>query len=400
MVACRRYIRSAMNFVTSVASTTYYLDFQPDGNYSWGTAHSTQENYLPIAEATTDSAGNIITVTDKRPLSPGVGKINADLLRSRNLTAEHDAHLVNYNAHLVNYVLQVPYGVTSGPSNYYLVNLSPAPTGYVEGLAVAVKIHVDNAGASTLNINGMGGKSIKKPNGNDVSGGNLKAGSIYTLRYNGINFILQGEMGVGNAQPEHVLTTKTFTNDNGEQTGTMPNRGAYNITPGVSNIAIPNGYHNGAGVVYGDGDLMAGNIKQGVNIFGVAGNLIPGNLQTSNSYSSQHSNTAPDVMKSTGQIATGLTIDANVEVTTNNSLLIGGCCVPIPTSTGGTQQLFIDEVEVASQSIPANINTQYHLRGSRVVNSGNRIVRQYLKRTGTDLYANPAVTFAFVIGGV
>lgn len=89
----RRFTPAAASFTTSLALATYYLDFQPDGTYSWGTAHSAQTGYLPVAEVTTDAAGAIATVTDKRPLVPGIGKVNADLLRSRNLAAEHDVHL-------------------------------------------------------------------------------------------------------------------------------------------------------------------------------------------------------------------------------------------------------------------------------------------------------------------
>ena len=75
----------------------------------------------------------------------------------------------------------------------------------VDGLCVAVKINVQNTGVSTINVNGLGAKSIKKANGNDVASGNLKAGSIYTLRYNGTNFILQGEGGeYGTALPGDV----------------------------------------------------------------------------------------------------------------------------------------------------------------------------------------------------
>lgn len=51
-------------FTTSVASTTYYLDLNPDGTLSWGTAHSAQSNYLPLYEVTTDASANILTVTD------------------------------------------------------------------------------------------------------------------------------------------------------------------------------------------------------------------------------------------------------------------------------------------------------------------------------------------------
>ena len=53
---------------------------------------------------------------------------------------------------------------------------------------------------------------------NDVSAGNLKSGSIYSMRYNGVNFILQGSDAAGNATPGDVLSGKTFTNDEGNQT--------------------------------------------------------------------------------------------------------------------------------------------------------------------------------------
>jgi hypothetical protein len=68
----------------------------------------------------------------------------------------------------------------------------------------------------------MGAKPIKKPNGNDLVAGNLKAGIVYTVRYNGTNFILQGSDSAGNARPEHVLAGKTFSNDDGpDQVGTL-----------------------------------------------------------------------------------------------------------------------------------------------------------------------------------
>jgi hypothetical protein len=195
----------------------------------------------------------------------------------------------DFDAHLADYVKHPAYAVASGSANTYSVTLNPAPTSYVEGMAIAVKINVDNTGPSTINVNGLGAKAIKKPNGNDVSAGNLKAGSIYTMRYNGTNFILQGEGGSGNAQPSDVLSGKTFTNDSGEQTGTMPNRGAMIITPTTFDQAIPAGYHNGGGIVKGDPDLIPANIKQGVNIFGVIGTLVEGKKWASGQITSSSS---------------------------------------------------------------------------------------------------------------
>jgi hypothetical protein len=56
----------------------------------------------------------------------------------------------------------------------------------------------------------------------------------------------------------------------------MANNGAVTITPGTINQAIAQGYHNGSGIIQGDSDLIASNIKTGINIFGVVGTLIPG----------------------------------------------------------------------------------------------------------------------------
>lgn len=52
--------------------------------------------------------------------------------------------------------------------------------------------------------------------------------------------------------------------------------GAQTITPGTSNIVKPAGIYDGAITVLGDADLIASNIKSGVNIFGVVGSLIEG----------------------------------------------------------------------------------------------------------------------------
>jgi hypothetical protein len=63
----RRRVVNATNFTTVTISTTYYLDYNPDGSTSWGTSHSGTANYVPIASVTTDGSGNISVITDARP---------------------------------------------------------------------------------------------------------------------------------------------------------------------------------------------------------------------------------------------------------------------------------------------------------------------------------------------
>lgn len=201
----------------------------------------------------------------------------------------------------------IAYSITTGSTNTYAITLNPAPTSYTDGMGVTVKINVDATGASTLNVNGLGAVPIKKTNGNDVT--NLKSNGVYTLRYNSTtgNFILQGEGGeygtatqtevlsgytigtengivsgsltlAGSAVDGDVLTGKTYYNTDAktQHTGTMANRGAMTITPGTTNQMIPQGYHDGSGVVIGDSNLISANIKQDVNVFGVLGTLIDG----------------------------------------------------------------------------------------------------------------------------
>jgi len=160
----------------------------------------------------------------------------------------------NLNNHIADYVRQPGYAAGTGSANAYSVTLNPAPTAYVDGMAVAVKINVDNTGASTLNVNGLGAN-------------------------------LQGEGGSGNAQPADVLSGKTFSNDDGDQVGTMPNRTGHVTGQSISRsgttlrIRPQPGYYpgdNGNSVQWNDPNWVAQNIRQGVSIFGLAGTLVEG----------------------------------------------------------------------------------------------------------------------------
>jgi hypothetical protein len=57
----------------------------------------------------------------------------------------------------------------------------------------------------------------------------------------------------------------------GVMTGTMPDNGAVTIVPSTTEQTVAAGYHNGAGTVQGDTDLVSGNIRGGVSLFGVSG---------------------------------------------------------------------------------------------------------------------------------
>lgn len=114
-----------------------------------------------------------------------------------------------------------------------------------------------------------------------TSGGSV-AGSASLIPSNiksGANiFGVQGNViqATGTATANQLLLGQTASTVVGTITGTMPNNGGLGtIVPGTTNQSIPAGYTTG-GTVAGSGNLQAGNIRQGVNIFGVTGSLDPG----------------------------------------------------------------------------------------------------------------------------
>lgn len=180
-------------------------------------------------------------------------------------------------AHQADYVKHPGYAVVSGTTGL-TITVNPAPLAYVDGMAFSIKIANDSTGPTSLNVNGLGPKTIKKANGNNIAANSLKAGSIYTVRYNIVTnfFILQGEGGSGNAVASDLLSGKTASTDAGDIVGTIPNNGKGNtVIPGTTDIIKPAGYYSTPITIQGDPDKIAANIKKDVTIDNVLGTLLP-----------------------------------------------------------------------------------------------------------------------------
>ena len=82
------------------------------------------------------------------------------------------------------------YAADSGAADAYAATMSPAILNYVAGQRFDVLISNTNTTASTLNINGLGTKSILRNDGTSLVGGDLIAGMIASFEYNGTAFEL------------------------------------------------------------------------------------------------------------------------------------------------------------------------------------------------------------------
>jgi hypothetical protein len=85
------------------------------------------------------------------------------------------------------------YAASTEGNDTYVISFSTALASYNAGLVFNVKVDVGNTGAATINVDGVGSKDIKKIISTGKSAlvtGDLIANGIYTLVYDGTDFIV------------------------------------------------------------------------------------------------------------------------------------------------------------------------------------------------------------------
>jgi len=178
----------------------------PAAAADWNTLQNKPSAFAPTTHAASHKTGGSdpILPSDIGAETPAGATSKANAAVSAHVAAvdPHPQYATDTDLsnHISDYVRQPGYAAATGLANAYAVTLNPTPAAYIDGMAVAVKINVANTSTSTINVNGLGAKAIKKANGTDVGAGNLRAGGIYTLRYDGTAFILQGEGGEPNVK--------------------------------------------------------------------------------------------------------------------------------------------------------------------------------------------------------
>lgn len=86
------------------------------------------------------------------------------------------------------------YAADAGASDAYAVTLSPVPSAYTTGMVVNFKANTVNTGEATLNVNGLGAKIIKKNKDQTLANGDIKAGQLVTVIYDGTDFQMQSQI--------------------------------------------------------------------------------------------------------------------------------------------------------------------------------------------------------------
>jgi hypothetical protein len=101
--------------------------------------------------------------------------------------------------------------VTASGTNTYTATPSPALASYVTGQRYLVTFTNGNTGASTLNLNSLGARSIVTGGSTALSSGDIPAGQTLLLMYDGTNIKIVGAAGSGGGGGGAVSSVFTRT---------------------------------------------------------------------------------------------------------------------------------------------------------------------------------------------
>lgn len=119
------------------------------------------------------------------------------------LSATHLNDLVD----VVNGIKAKDLITTGGGTTTYTLTPSPAITAYATGQEFVIKMNATNTGASTINVSGLGAKSLTKGGATALASGDLLIDAVYKIVYDGTQFQVMGISGLG-ASDTATLTNK------------------------------------------------------------------------------------------------------------------------------------------------------------------------------------------------
>ena len=215
---------------------------------------------------------------------------------------------------------QVAYAEDGGANDNYAITLSPAPTAYTAGMTIAFKANTANTGAATLNVNGLGAKTIVKDYNATLDDNDIKAGQVVIVVYDGTNFQLQTPFPpVGTNDSVGTVTNQSTGAVDPQTLGTITMTGNTMDANSILRVVAFGNYTTGS----------AANYTVRVNFGGVQVEVITGNTTNENwkiecdianqgSVNSQKINSIgyrATTIEGNNRTATSIDTSANVDIT-------------------------------------------------------------------------------------
>jgi len=132
-------------------------------------------------------------------------------------------------------------GVVASGTNTYTASYTPT-VAYTDGLKIVVRFTNANSGASTININSLGAKSIVKGVSTALASGDIAAGATLILVYDGSNFVAVSGITVA-ASSVPLFATDGMFNMEIANFSSILRTGAVQgntVVGSYANVAVPN----------------------------------------------------------------------------------------------------------------------------------------------------------------
>lgn len=168
----------------------------------------------------TAKSGDTLTVTRAQEGTPGTtknasGKVYVMLLALTAKMIQDIAAMISTQASA--------YAEDTGAADAYVVTLNPAPTAYFEGMLFRFKASATNTTTSTINVNSLGAKTIKRWGGVNLQADDISSGDIVEVIYDGTYFQMMNYTGLKNTSSS---ASKKITSTDGDMileiVGTSP----------------------------------------------------------------------------------------------------------------------------------------------------------------------------------
>ncbi len=131
------------------------------------------------------------------------------------------------------------FAIDTGTTNSFEVTLSPIPLAYVQGMIVHFKADSAVSGPATLNVNGLGVKSLLKENGVSLASGDILAGQMVAAVYDGTEFRILSPVMTSTPAPsltQNILVYSAVTPEQTTATLTTLNLPNFNFDSGQTYI--------------------------------------------------------------------------------------------------------------------------------------------------------------------
>ena len=197
-----------------------------------------------------DLATGINTCINKTGANAFTGNANLGSQKIVSL-ADGTAHTDGVNAGQIQDGGLIFQATDSGSADAYVIALSPAITAYVAGQEFNFKAGATSTGASTLNVNGVGVKNIKKKNDQAIAAGDIEANAIIKVLYDGTSFQMLSQTGTTAGVPDSTASVKGIV----IVAGTSPVSVGY--SSGTATVAVGNATTSAKGAASFSSDNFA-----------------------------------------------------------------------------------------------------------------------------------------------